>query len=161
MTDPHAHTVHITEEDAERARAALERAGAEYAELATQFVAACRPVAEHLGDIWRQIADTLRPVIEYYEQHPEELERWEREREAEAQLGSCHCLCGTHPDQPGICASTATPGLEITYNSPTVGTQRVKHCRPCWEAKNGQRLPALPSGDAYRWSPNDEEPWKP
>ncbi len=81
--------------------------------------------------------------------------------------GSCHCLCGTHGDQPGICISVAMPGLEITY-----GDMAVAHCRPCWRAKDGQprqpsatmatalRSAGMDGPDEFRWD-GTGEPWTP
>jgi hypothetical protein len=83
----------------------------------------------------RQVFDALRPLAEWAERHPEELARWQREREAEEQLGSCHCLCGIHREQAeGVCTGQAAPGLTVRFDSPTVGVQHVAMCRPCYEA---------------------------
>lgn len=84
----------------------------------------------------------LRPLLDHLQQHPEILDDLRRERDQLALTGSCSCLCGTHHStHPDIeCAGTAVPGLEITYNSPNVGTCHIPHCRPCWTAKTTSPL---------------------
>jgi hypothetical protein len=104
-----------------------------------QFVEALRaglgPVVRRAAEQIRQMHAALKPLIDYVEAHPEVLEQWEREREAEAQIGSCHCLCGAVHGTLGVCTSTAEPGLTVRFDSPTVGTQHVPFCRPCFEAR--------------------------
>jgi hypothetical protein len=99
--------------------------------MRTAMVPAVRRAAEQI----RQMHTALKPLIDYAEEHPEVVEQWAREREAEAQIGSCHCLCGAIHGTLGVCTSAAEPGLTVRFDSPTVGTQHVPFCRPCFEAR--------------------------
>lgn len=93
---------------------------------------ALAPAVANAARVIRQIHTAMRPLIEYVEQHPEALEQWRREREAEERLGSCHCLCGAnHGDRMGVCTSVAEPGLTVTFHSQV----HVPMCRPCFEAR--------------------------
>ncbi|GAB3115777.1 hypothetical protein GCM10027160_23640 [Streptomyces calidiresistens] len=75
----------------------------------------------------------LRPFLEEAARNPAIVDQWRAEREAEEALGTCHCLCGAHPDAPGICTGTGAPGRDIVYNGVP-----VTHCAPCWQAKQWQ-----------------------
>lgn len=99
--------------------------------FATAMLPAFRQAAESI----RRTYEVLKPLIDYVEAHPEVLEQWEREREAEAQIGSCHCLCGPIHGSLNACVSVAETGLTVRFDSPTVGTQHVPFCRPCFEAR--------------------------
>jgi hypothetical protein len=99
------------------------------------FAAAMVPAVRQAAESIRQMHAALKPLIDYAEAHPEVLEQWEREREAEVQIGSCHCLCGAIHGTLGVCTSTVEPGLTVRFDSPTVGTQHVPFCRPCFEAR--------------------------
>ncbi|WP_354643877.1 hypothetical protein [Kitasatospora camelliae] len=93
-----------------------------------------------LAEAARQLAaalEPLRPLVEYYEQHPEELEEIRRQKELQAALEekACHCLCGLHRDRANVvCEGYTTELLTITRHSPTVGTVHVPMCRSCYEA---------------------------
>lgn len=104
-----------------------------------QFVDAMRagmvPLVQRAAEQIRQMHAALKPLIDYAEAHPEVFEQWERERDAEAQLGSCHCLCGALHGSLNVCTSVAAPGLTVRFDSETVGTQHVPFCRPCFEAR--------------------------
>ncbi|MGW5868527.1 hypothetical protein ACWFRJ_40990 [Streptomyces sp. NPDC055239] len=54
-----------------------------------------------------------------------------------AELGSCHCLCDTHPEFPGACGGYAEPGLTVVFNAPIVGPQQVPLCRNCHDVRMG------------------------
>lgn len=103
--------------------------------LASYFAAALLPAFRQAAEAIRQMHTALKPLIDYGEQHPEAWEQWERERDAAAGIGSCHCLCGAVHGSLGVCTSTAEPGLTVRFDSPTVGTQHVPFCRPCFEAR--------------------------
>lgn len=106
--------------------------------------AALAPVVARQMEIVRQLHTAMRPLIEHAEQHPEVWEQWRREREIEAQTGFCHCLCGTHRQQPDVvCAGRAEPGLTVRFDSPTVGPTDVRMCRPCYDAHTARRAAAL------------------
>lgn len=97
---------------------------------------AMRPVVQAYLAAAHQFAAAARPIVEWAEQHPQELARWQREREAEERLGSCHCLCGTHRElAQGVCEGIAAPSLTVRFNSPTVGPQDVAMCHPCYQAQ--------------------------
>lgn len=104
-----------------------------------QFVEAMRaglaPAVQRAAESIRQMHTALKPLIDYVEAHPEVLQQWERERQAKAEIGSCHCLCGAVHGTLGVCASIAEQGLTVRFDSPTVGTQHVPFCRPCFEAR--------------------------
>ncbi|MDX3714414.1 hypothetical protein PV733_36915 [Streptomyces europaeiscabiei] len=104
-------------------------------QFAEAFRAALVPAVQRAAAQIRQMHTALKPLIDYAEAHPEVFEQWEREREAEARIGSCHCLCGAVHGTLGVCASTAEEGLTVRFDSPTVGTQHVPFCRPCFEAR--------------------------
>jgi hypothetical protein len=94
--------------------------------------AALAPLVARQMAIVRQMHTALEPLIEHAEQHPEVWEQWRRERAAEAQLGSCHCLCGLHREQAeGVCTGRAAPGAAVRFDSPSVGRVDVPMCRPC------------------------------
>lgn len=81
----------------------------------------------------------FQPLLDEVKTHPELLEQWRLEREAEARITSCHCLCGgVHPSSEGVCAGTAEPGLTVTFHSQTVGTQHVAFCRSCYDARQAE-----------------------
>jgi hypothetical protein len=97
--------------------------------------AALAPAVARGVEVFRQVHTALQPLIEHAEQHPEVWDQWRRQREAEAQHGSCHCLCGLHREQAeGVCTGVAEPGASVRFNSPTVGPTDVPMCRPCSEA---------------------------
>lgn len=104
-----------------------------------QFVEAMRtamaPAVQRAVEQIRQMHTALKPLIDYAEAHQEVLKQWERERAAEAQIGSCHCPCGAVHGTLGVCTAVAEPGLTVRFDSPTVGTQHVPFCRPCFEAR--------------------------
>lgn len=99
------------------------------------FATAMMPAFKQAAESIRQAHAVLKPLIDYVEAHPEVLEQWEREREAEARLGSCHCLCGALHGSLNVCTSVAEQGLTVRFDSATVGTQHVPFCRPCFEAR--------------------------
>jgi hypothetical protein len=99
------------------------------------FAAAMMPAFQQAAESVRQMHAALKPLIDYAEQHPEVWEQWERERDAEAGIGSCHCLCGAIHGTLNVCTSAAERGLTVRFDSPTVGTQHVPFCRPCFEAR--------------------------
>jgi hypothetical protein len=87
-----------------------------------------------------QVAAAWQPIIQQVKEHPELLDQWRQERAAEEQPGSCHCLCcAVHPGSEGVCDSYAEPGLTVTFHSPTVGTQHVKFCRNCYDARQAEQ----------------------
>lgn len=104
-------------------------------QFAEAFRAALVPAVQRAAAQIRQMHTALKPLIDYAEEHPEVFEQWERERETEARIGSCHCLCGAVHGSLGVCASVAGEGLTVRFDSPTVGTQHVPFCRPCFEAR--------------------------
>ncbi|MFE6162491.1 hypothetical protein ACFQ7F_26655 [Streptomyces sp. NPDC056486] len=61
-----------------------------------------------------------------------------------ADLPSCHCPCGTHPEFPGTCSGYAEPGLTVVVNAPTTGPQHVPLCRNCHDIRMG----LAPQGDS-------------
>jgi len=106
--------------------------------------AALAPVVARQMEVVRQVHTAMRPLIEHAKQHPEVWEQWRRERDAEAQLGSCHCLCGIHREQgEGVCTGQAEPGTAVRFNSPTIGPTDVPMCRPCSKANAERRTAAL------------------
>jgi hypothetical protein len=97
---------------------------------------AMRPIVQAHIAATRRIIEALRPLAEWAERHPEELARWQRASELQEQAGACHRLCGTHREQAeGICAGVAAPGLTVRFDSPTVGVQHARMCRPCYEVR--------------------------
>ncbi|MFB6787678.1 hypothetical protein ACFCWT_13480 [Streptomyces olivaceus] len=97
--------------------------------------AALRPLVARQMEMVRHVHAALRPLIEHAEQHPEVWEQWRRERDAEAELGSCHCLCGFHRGQVDVvCAGHAAPGVTVRFDSPSVGPTDVRMCHPCASA---------------------------
>jgi hypothetical protein len=124
--------------DPEAARAANVRA----VEMMTALRESMKPFAVAYLATARRVLEALRPLAEWAEQHPELMEQWQREREAEQQLGSCHCLCGAHREKAvGVCKGVAAPGLTVRFDSPTVGVQDVAMCAPCYNARQ-----LVPSG---------------
>ena len=86
-----------------------------------------------------QVAAAWQPIIQQVKEHPELLDQWRREMASEEQLGSCHCLCGViHPSSKGVCDSYAEPCLTVAFYSQTVGTQHVKFCRNCYDARQAE-----------------------
>ncbi|GAA3091674.1 hypothetical protein ACFQ0X_03490 [Streptomyces rectiviolaceus] len=53
------------------------------------------------------------------------------------ELGSCHCLCDTHPEFPATCRGYAEPGLSVVANSPAAGQRHVPLCRNCHDIRMG------------------------
>lgn len=104
-------------------------------QFAEAFRAAMMPAVQRAAEQIRQMHAALKPLIDYAESHPEVFERWERERKAADRIGSCHCLCGAVHGTLGVCTSAAEEGLTVRFDSPTVGTQHVPFCRPCFEAR--------------------------
>ncbi|MGW7087304.1 hypothetical protein ACWGH2_27940 [Streptomyces sp. NPDC054871] len=51
--------------------------------------------------------------------------------------GSCHCLCGAHPEFPGTCSGHAEPGFTGVVNSPTGSARSVPLCRNCHDIRMG------------------------
>ena len=99
------------------------------------YAAAARPVMTAVARQISALYEALRPMIEYYQQHPEELEAMRRERDAEEGYRGCHCLCGLHRDRPEVvCTGEAVPGLTVTRSSSTVGAVHIPMCRPCYSA---------------------------
>lgn len=81
--------------------------------------------------------EPLRPIVAYFEEHPEELEALRRQNELQAALEeqACHCLCGLHRDRADtVCQGYTAERLTVTRYSLTVGTVHVPMCRPCFEA---------------------------
>lgn len=84
---------------------------------------------------WSDIQQSMRPLVDLHERHPELFEQVGQE---DAEPGACHCLCGTHREQAvDVCRGEAGPGLMFTFHSSLdgVGTQHVDMCRPCHEAQ--------------------------
>jgi hypothetical protein len=101
-----------------------------------QMIEAFRPAAEAWRTGFGQFMAAMKPVAEWAERHPEELARWQAEREAEQLVGSCHCLCGTHDQGArGVCVGVAEPGLTVHFDSPTTGPTDVPMCRSCYNAR--------------------------
>jgi hypothetical protein len=73
--------------------------------------------------------EALRPMVEYYERHPELLAAL-----SEPVPESCHCLCQFMHGSLGICEGDVEPGLTITRYSPTVGTVHIPMCGSCHAA---------------------------
>lgn len=123
---PHSLRVAVTPEQARAALQNMAEQLAPFREAMQQFARTCAQNAS-------RIMEAFRPLVEHVREHPEALEQWRREREAEEMLGSCHCLCGIHHrEQPDIeCESVAVPGLTVRYDSSIAGTQHVAMCRPC------------------------------
>lgn len=117
--------------DPEHAHAALANAAEQLKPVRAAMEQFARAYMQNLS----RVMEAFRPLIEHAQAHPEVLEQWRREREAEEQLGSCHCLCQASHGSVGVCTSVAEPGLTVTFESPTVGTQRVPYCRACHAAR--------------------------
>lgn len=101
--------------DAARAIASFQAA------LAAAFAQAARRLAPAL--------EAMRPMIEYFEQHPELLTAL-----SEPAPEACHCLCKVTHGSLGICDGEVEPGLTVTRHSPTVGTVHIPMCRSCHTA---------------------------
>lgn len=92
------------------------------------YLKAARPTLVRIANELCAAVEAMRPLVDYYEQHPEELEALRHQEPGE----SCHCLCGLHRDRPDIeCEGEAVPGLTITRHPQTVGTVHIPMCRPC------------------------------
>lgn len=108
---------------------------------AEQLAAFAEAFRVNMTPVFRQIAEqmqamhaALKPLIDHYEQHPELFAQLQPAAE------SCHCLCGRHPAQPGVCTQEAEPGLTIAFTSPQFGLTHVRVCRNCHDAHTGSPL---------------------
>lgn len=99
-----------------------------------QFRTALVPVMQRMAEQVTAFQAAYQPLIELHQRRPDLFQ----------QLGpaveSCHCLCGSHPDQPGVCTGEAEPDLGLTFDSPTVGSTFVRMCRNCHSARTGREI---------------------
>lgn len=99
-----------------------------------QYRTALPLAVQRMSEHFAAMRTAFEPLIELHQQRPELF----------AQLGpaaeSCHCLCGGHPDQPGVCTGEAEPGLGSTFDSPTVGSTFVRMCRNCHSVRTGGEI---------------------
>ncbi|MFF0512440.1 hypothetical protein [Streptomyces sp. NPDC004250] len=113
-------------------------------EITMGLRAALAPLVARQMEAVRHVYTAMQPMIEHAEQHPEVWDQWRRERDAEAQLGSCHCLCGLHREQAeGVCTGQAAQGVAMLFDSPTFGPTAVRMCRPCAQANAERRAAVL------------------
>ncbi|OUD04669.1 DUF6372 family protein [Streptomyces swartbergensis] len=100
-------------------------------QFAEQFKTAMVPAFQRMAEQLQTMRTALQPLIELHQQRPELFQQLGR------QVEHCHCLCGGHPEQPGVCTGEAEPGLGMTFDSPTVGRTFVRMCRNCHSARTG------------------------
>jgi hypothetical protein len=98
------------------------------------------PAFQRMAEQLQTMRTALQPLIELHRQHPELFQG------LGVQVEHCHCLCGGHPDQPGVCTGEAEPGVGMTFDSPTVGRTFVRMCRNCHSVRTGGEAELRASG---------------
>jgi hypothetical protein len=88
---------------------------------------AMRPFVAELQESARRMSEALAPLAEYARQHPDWLEKLERERAEDP--GPCRCLCGPVHRGRGVCEGEAAPGLVRVHHGHGVAV-----CRACYQA---------------------------
>ncbi|MEU2316566.1 hypothetical protein ACFY7X_13725 [Streptomyces althioticus] len=102
--------------------------------FAEQFRAAAVPAIERMAEQINAFQAAFRPLIELHQRRPDLFTQLAPTSEP------CHCLCGGHPDHPGVCAGEAEFGLGLTFDSPTVGPTFVRMCRNCHSVRTGGEI---------------------
>lgn len=109
------------------------------------YLEAFRPFMEQITRQMQDIRTVLSPLIDLYKQHPE---LFKQVPDTGQVPGPCRCLCGSHPDRPGVCHGVAASGLAWTFHSLTAGTRQVPMCRGCFEAHRAKAQRKLSETDA-------------
>ncbi|MFJ8727784.1 hypothetical protein [Streptomyces sp. NPDC093269] len=107
------------------------------AERLSAFGEAVRTAAQQITQQITAMHTAMKPLIDYYEQHPELFQQLGPAREA------CHCLCARHPARRDVCSGDAEPGLTIAFASHRLGVTNVRVCQNCYDAHLDR--PARPS----------------
>lgn len=95
---------------------------------------AITPVLDHVRQQWKAFTDLMQPLVEWAqtEEGQAQLAQWRQEREEEARLQSCNCLCQVSHGMLGVCEGEATQTLVRV--TPTLGRVEIPVCAPCQNA---------------------------
>lgn len=103
-------------------------------QFAEQFRTAMVPAFQRMAEQLQMMRTALQPLIELHQQRPELFIQLGQ------QVDHCHCLCGGHPEQPGVCTGEAEAGVGMTFDSPAAGRTFVRMCRNCHSARSGEEI---------------------
>lgn len=100
-------------------------------ELLDAIKAGFAPILSHARERWAAVQDIMQPVIEWSktEEGQAQLAEWKREREEEACLQSCNCLCQVVHGSLGVCAGEAARTL--IRQTEALGQVTIPVCQPC------------------------------
>lgn len=88
-------------------------------------------VLDHVRERWAAVKTIMGPLMEWSQtkEGQEQLAQWKHEREKEARLQTCNCLCQVAHGSLNVCAGEATRTL--VRQTEALGRVTIPVCEPC------------------------------